>query len=381
MTKHQKPRNISIDDGWTIEVPSENGVERRTLVKGAAWSVPIIATAGATPAFAASPTPTLAFTQSSYSGAGCGTITGVQVKRTVDGTAPDAGKTVSVTLADGYTFADGTTTYSGTTDANGLITLPDIKVPAKGGNSKFSASSDTLAASASVSGTQNSPALYRYNVTDGTATDGPDTVPANSTVVGNVVSLAPNGDLHQLGVTTAIATNVTSAVASIDATSNKTLVTYISNNKIYRYNVTDQKAVDGGDTVPANSTVVGNAVSLAPNGDLHKLGVTTAIATNVTSAVASIDATTNKTLVTYISNNNLYRYNVTDQTAKDGPDAVPANSTVVGNVVSLAPNGDLHQLGVTTAIATNVTSAVASIDSASNKTYVTYFGGSACKTP
>ncbi|AJM78237.1 hypothetical protein [Rathayibacter toxicus] len=270
--------------------------------------MPIIATAGATPAFAASPTPTLAFTQSSYSGTGCGTITGVQVKRTVDGTAPDAGKTVSVTLADGYTFADGTTTYSGTTDANGLITLPDIKVPAKGGNSKFSASSDTLAASASVSGTQNSPALSRYNVTDGKLTDGPDTVPANSTVVGNVVSLAPNGDLHQLGVTTAIATNVTSAVASIDDT-------------------------------------------------------------------------TNKTYVTYISNNNLYRYNVTDQTAKDGPDAVPANSTVVGNVVSLAPNGDLHQLGVKTAIATNVTSAVASIDSASNKTYVTYFGGSACKTP
>ncbi|PPH81380.1 hypothetical protein C5D60_10450 [Rathayibacter toxicus] len=304
----------------------------------------------------------------------------MQVKRTVDGTAPDAGKTVSVTLADGYTFADGTTTYSGTTDANGLITLPDIKVPAKGGNSKFSASSDTLAASASVSGTQNSPALSRYNVTDGKLTDGPDTVPANSTVVGNVVSLAPNGDLHQLGVTTAIATNVTSAVASIDDTTNKTYVTYISNNNLYRYNLTD-KTTEGGDAVPANSTVVGNVVSLAPNGDLHQLGVKTAIATNVTSAVASIDATTNKTLVTYISNNNLYRYNVTDQTAKDGPDAVPANSTVVGNVVSLAPNGDLHQLGVKTAIATNVTSAVASIDSASNKTYVTYFGGSACKTP
>ncbi|PPH62543.1 hypothetical protein [Rathayibacter toxicus] len=452
MTKHQKPRNISIDDGWTIEVPSENGVERRTLVKGAAWSVPIIATAGATPAFAASPTPTLAFTQSSYSGTGCGTITGVQVKRTVDGTAPDAGKTVSVTLADGYTFADGTTTYSGTTDANGLITLPDIKVPAKGGNSKFSASSDTLAASASVSGTQNSPALSRYNVTDGKLTDGPDTVPANSTVVGNVVSLAPNGDLHQLGVTTAIATNVTSAVATIDSTNNKTYVTYISNNNLYRYNLTDKttdgpdavpanstvvgnvvslspsgdlhqlgvttaiatnvtsavasiddttnktyvtyisnnnlyrynltdKTTEGGDAVPANSTVVGNVVSLSPSGDLHQLGVTTAIATNVTSAVASIDATTNKTYVTYISNNNLYRYNVTDQKAVDGPDAVPANSTVVGNVVSLAPNGDLHQLGVKTAIATNVTSAVASIDSASNKTYVTYFGGSACKTP
>ncbi|AJM77326.1 hypothetical protein C5C66_03690 [Rathayibacter toxicus] len=158
------PRNqhrITIDDGWTIEVPGKNGVERRTLVKGAAWSVPIIATAGATPAFAASPQPTLAFTQSSYSGTACGTITGVQVKRTADGTAPDPGKTISVTLADGYTFADGSTTYSGTTDANGLITLPDIKVPAKGGNSNFNASSDSLAASAPVSSTSKT-AIRQY---------------------------------------------------------------------------------------------------------------------------------------------------------------------------------------------------------------------------
>ncbi|PPI56312.1 hypothetical protein [Rathayibacter toxicus] len=160
-SEHNKEKAISLGNDWTIDMKTERGIERRTIVQGATWTIPAAALAVATPAFAASPQPTLAFTQSSYSGTGCGTITGVQVKRTVDGTAPDPGKTVSVTLADGYTFADGTTTYSGTTDANGLITLPDIKVPAKGGNSNFSASSDSLAASAPVSSTSKT-AIRQY---------------------------------------------------------------------------------------------------------------------------------------------------------------------------------------------------------------------------
>ena len=35
------------------------GVSRRTLAKGAAWSVPAVAVAGAAPAYAVSPTTTL----------------------------------------------------------------------------------------------------------------------------------------------------------------------------------------------------------------------------------------------------------------------------------------------------------------------------------
>ncbi|AND15308.1 hypothetical protein [Rathayibacter tritici] len=95
---------------WTI--PSEDGLHRRTIVKGAAWTVPVVAVSIGTPAAAASNSPTLAFTQASYSGTACGTITGVQVKRTLDGTTADPGKTVTVTVTDGYTFKDGTKTYS-----------------------------------------------------------------------------------------------------------------------------------------------------------------------------------------------------------------------------------------------------------------------------
>ncbi|PPH58367.1 hypothetical protein [Rathayibacter toxicus] len=176
--KPTETHNIEIaGTGWSI--PAEDGVHRRTLVKGMSWTVPIAATALATPAFAASPQPTLKFTQDSYSGTACGTISGAQVKRTVDGTAPDSGKTVKVTLSDGYTFANGSTTYSGTTDANGLITLPDIKVPAKGGNSSFSASSDKLTATAAVSAPKNTKSQQVSNTT--AKADGPsDATPLNS---------------------------------------------------------------------------------------------------------------------------------------------------------------------------------------------------------
>ncbi|NRD09641.1 hypothetical protein HRF29_11910, partial [Rathayibacter agropyri] len=133
---------------WTI--PAEDGVHRRTIVKGAAWTIPVVAVAVATPAAAASKTPTLAFTKASYSGVACGTITGVQVKRTSDGTTADAGQVITVTLKDGYKFKDGSTTYSATSGTDGTITLPDIIVPAAGGDSTFNATSGTLSASAPV---------------------------------------------------------------------------------------------------------------------------------------------------------------------------------------------------------------------------------------
>ncbi|MWV48098.1 hypothetical protein GRS96_02265 [Rathayibacter sp. VKM Ac-2803] len=58
MTKNPTTRDIPISEGWSI--PNENGVGRRTLVKGAAWSVPVVAVAVAAPMAAASNTPTCA---------------------------------------------------------------------------------------------------------------------------------------------------------------------------------------------------------------------------------------------------------------------------------------------------------------------------------
>lgn len=182
---------ITLSDGWTI--PAESGVGRRTLVKGAAWTVPVVAISTATPAAAASATPTLAFTQSSYSGTACGTISGVQVKRTTDGSAPDSGKVARVTLKDGYTFADGSTGYSGTTDANGLVALPDIKVPSKGGKSAFGATSDSLSASAPVSADPTAASgLYVYKASTGKTTTDPV---SNSAKAIKIVSVSTSGAL------------------------------------------------------------------------------------------------------------------------------------------------------------------------------------------
>ncbi|MEX0151710.1 hypothetical protein [Microbacterium sp. LMI1-1-1.1] len=129
----------------------DDGVKRRTILAGAAWSIPVISVVTAAPAFAATTDLKLAFDKSSYSGEGCKTITGVKVTATRNGVAA-AGESVTVTLADGYTFSDGSTSYTATTGSDGSISLPDIKVPGRGGNSTFSATSGSASTNATVSG-------------------------------------------------------------------------------------------------------------------------------------------------------------------------------------------------------------------------------------
>ncbi|MGV2982668.1 hypothetical protein ACNPNP_03085 [Microbacterium sp. AGC85] len=134
----------------TDETVTTSGIKRRTVVKASAWAVPVIAVAVATPLAAASTTTqTLEFTQPSYPGDRCGVLTGVQVRVADDGTAA-AGVTVTVTLDDGYTFADGSTSHTGVTGASGLLTLPDINVPAAGGNTVLTATSGANSVSAPV---------------------------------------------------------------------------------------------------------------------------------------------------------------------------------------------------------------------------------------
>ncbi|KZX21619.1 hypothetical protein [Rathayibacter tanaceti] len=47
--------DISLDDGWSV--PSEGGVGRRSIVRGAVWTVPVVAGVAAAPLAAASTTP------------------------------------------------------------------------------------------------------------------------------------------------------------------------------------------------------------------------------------------------------------------------------------------------------------------------------------
>ncbi|MDR6867890.1 sugar lactone lactonase YvrE [Microbacterium resistens] len=92
--------------GWEIE--ESDGVSRRTLVKGAAWSIPIIAAAVAVPAYAASGDKKLTFGPVS----GCAAV-GAQTSLTLTLANPAAGDTAVVSLVGtGYTFAEGSTTMT-----------------------------------------------------------------------------------------------------------------------------------------------------------------------------------------------------------------------------------------------------------------------------
>lgn len=105
------------------------GVERRTLVAGAAWTIPVVATAVGAPLAAASGAPTLAFTNGPYTVAACGTLKDVVLKATTNGTAPVAiGTPLTVSLPAGLVWSDGTTgSRTVRTGADGEVVLSGIR--------------------------------------------------------------------------------------------------------------------------------------------------------------------------------------------------------------------------------------------------------------
>ena len=122
----------------TIDVPTRGdhlegdprpskSVGRRTVLAGAAWTVPAVALAAAAPAHAASGL-MLAFDKTSYPAVGCSTVTGITLTL-MNGTSPAQSKGVTVTLPAGFAFLSGGTTVNGVTDANGVYVVPGISVP------------------------------------------------------------------------------------------------------------------------------------------------------------------------------------------------------------------------------------------------------------
>jgi hypothetical protein len=139
---------------FTPPPPPPADLNRRTILQGAAWTIPAIAVATVAPvAAAASNDAVLAFNQSTYTGVACGTITGAYVTVTVGGT-PTAGRSVTTTLSGGYTFADGSTTNTQVSDSSGRVNLPAIDVPSQGSDGSLTAiSSGATQATATVTAT------------------------------------------------------------------------------------------------------------------------------------------------------------------------------------------------------------------------------------
>ena len=171
----------------------DDGVARRTILAGAAWSIPVIATATVAPAASASGTLALAFNQASYSGTACSTITGAYVTATTDGT-PTTGASITVTLSNGYTFAGGSTSATGVSGTDGRYTLPTISVPAVGGSGTVTSSSAGASNSAALSAASAATVSYGY-FDSSVVYHGATNIPANSTLGPGALYLTPDGRL------------------------------------------------------------------------------------------------------------------------------------------------------------------------------------------
>ncbi|AZZ49995.1 hypothetical protein C5C31_08785 [Rathayibacter rathayi] len=345
---------IRIDDGWSI--PASDGVHRRTLVKGTAWTVPVVAVSMATPAAAASGGPTLTFTQTSYSGKACGTITGVQVKRTTDGSTADPGKVVTVKLANGYRFADRSTSVSRTTGTDGLITLPDIKVPARGGDSTFSATSDSLSASAPVKTAFKSDGAYVANKNG--AGKKHAKVPGDATPLQGNYFLKGNTLYHE---DTVVASDVEKA-AGYNTGGSTDYVAYVTTNGKAWLAKGDGPGSEKA--APADSTPLAGNYFLSKDGALYHAG--TEVASDVKRA-AGYNAGDTNDYVAYVKNDGKAWL------AKgDGPSstkAAPDDSTPLQGNYFLSKDGALYHGG--TKVADKVKKA-AGYNTGGSTDYVTY---------
>ncbi|MDZ5146121.1 hypothetical protein [Microbacterium testaceum] len=313
-----------------------NGIKRRTIIAGAAWTIPVVALATATPAMAASNDLTLAFDKSSYQGVDCGTISGVKVTATRNGQAAP-GESITVSLADGYTFSDGSTSYTTTSGSDGSVTLPDIKVPQNAGSSTFTATGGGATATASVSSTSNAVA-YSYN---GAAnqTNQETNVPNGATPVGWRSFIDSSGSLWDNGVR--IRSDVASAVGLINGNGDH-LISYVTKDGVaYSFNGANGQTSQETN-VPNGAKPVGWRAFLESDGSLWDNGIR--IRSDVASAIGLINADGSH-LISYVTKGGVaYSFNgTTGQTGQEFN--VPNGATPVGWRAFLEPNGSLWDNG------------------------------------
>lgn len=119
---------------------ASGGVPRRTVVKGVAWSIPVIAAATAVPLASASTTGETISGTPPVPSATCAPVGNFTVNVTTDG-APAVGVAVTVTLPTGFTWSDGTSApRQFTTDSSGNATVTGVVGPARPGTYAVTAS-------------------------------------------------------------------------------------------------------------------------------------------------------------------------------------------------------------------------------------------------
>lgn len=338
----------SLTDSATVTLRNQP-VRRRTIVKGAAWSIPVIAAAAAVPAHAASLAGNLV-----YNGVIC--VNGVlQLSFTLKNAAgaPISGSSVSLAFPDGIRVG-GQSSYVGTTDTTGTLRF-NIDPIAAGSYTVQSPGTNPGVFSVALPGTQT--AGYVWSTTGTSIVD--NAIPVGSTAIGYKFYLTPSGELHWAGMAAGqdslYATNVTSAVAeNINVTGSEDTVTYVTAD-----GVTHEKSTTGADntylTLPSGTQAVGYKTYLTPNGDLYygdKL-----VASGVVSAQAEwINAIGSEDTITYLTaDGTAYRWSSVDPTSRVIQTGLSSGAKVVGYNTVLTPGGDLYYRG--TLVSSNVTSA------------------------
>jgi hypothetical protein len=267
-------------------------VNRRTIVQGAAWSIPVVAVAVGAPLAAASPAPTLTFTNGPYTVDACGTLDNVTLHATTDGTSPNAGDLVTISLPTGLTFADGSTTKIFTTDAGGNITLTGIRVSGTARGGAITATDSTSTATTAVTVTPTGGAFI-YN--NGTISQTP--VPAGSTPVTYNTFVDASGNLWVNGAL--VASGLDPAKVIGDMTDSGTLISWTdTTGQVFIYNNGTISASPG---VPAGSTPVTYNTFVDASGNLWVNGALAA--TNVDPAKVVGNMTDNATLLAWAGTN------------------------------------------------------------------------------
>ncbi|MCJ1695505.1 hypothetical protein MT349_06900 [Rathayibacter caricis] len=204
------------------------GIQRRTIVAGASWSIPVVATAIGAPLAAASNTgATLAFTNGPYSVAACGTLKDVVIRATTNGTTPvTEGTPITVTLPSGLTWSNGD---SGSrivpADTNGEAVLSGLKGTASAGTRTISASTADATTTAPVS-VLSSPTA----VTDGfgnTVTG----IPAGATIADVTGTIDANGNRYLFARSEegTLYVSINGAPFTVDSTSTTAVATNTGN--------------------------------------------------------------------------------------------------------------------------------------------------------
>jgi hypothetical protein len=273
--------SLTPDQNSAITPPPVD-LNRRTILQGAAWTIPAIAVATVAPAASASTAAVLAFNQASYSGTACSTITGAYVTVTVGG-VPTAGRSVTTTLSGGYTFAGGSTTNTQISDGSGRVNLPEISVPSVGGSGAASAmttgspvTSSTLSAPDVWSAKSLDQVNYRWTFPG---------IPSTAVPLPGAYVLFLDGDkiINMNGPTT-IATGVTNVVSWATNTGGW-VVKYTENGVAKSLDNTGYQWTFSG--IPSTAVPLPGAYVLFLDGDkIINMNGPTTIATGVTNVVS-----------------------------------------------------------------------------------------------